>query len=128
MNVPPLSSYLRPEVVEALYKAASAEGVRAHVEEDPPKPVRSSLPNTLLAHGAGVGLGTLAGFGTSHLLNKAYQSAHEGKSIPNKYLGVALPVAMGGIGLAYSLARAHEAEEIRRARETAQHQPESSRR
>lgn len=130
MTIPTLFSYLPFEEAVALCKYAAGSEVEEGptVEPTPPPPPapaaeKPSILKTLGAHAAGFGLGTAGGFAGAALANKGYQYANGGKNIPLPYLLAAAPVVGGGLGLAYTLAKAHEQEELRRALTNTNHGP-----
>jgi len=109
MRAPTLFSYLSEEEGSALCKLA---------EEDSPAKRKMRAMGPLLAGVAGMGTGTLAGFGAVQLANKAYKH-FAGKNIPAAVLLAGAPIVGGGLGLAYNLAQAHQMEAMRRELEGA---------
>lgn len=93
---------MTPEAVEYLWKIASA----GTVEEASPK---TKLVNALKHTGA-LAVGTLAGAGLAYGADKAYSHYNPGKSIPNKYLLAALPVASVLSSMAYAHSKKKEQE------------------
>jgi hypothetical protein len=114
MRAPTLFSYLSPEEVGSLCKLA---------EEAAPKRSKLHALKPMLAGAAGMGVGTLAGVGASHLGNEVYKH-FKGHSIPSRALLAAAPVVGGGLGLAYNLAQAHQMEAIRRELEDRNDKPQ----
>lgn len=109
MNTPSIFAYL-PKHASAIWKLADAE------EQYPKNPVRHGAL-TVGAGLAGMGLGTLAGYGGSELLSKAFKGL-TGKKIPTAALHVPASIAGAGLGLAYQLYKAKEQEELHRAVES----------
>lgn len=98
-----LSDYLPAEEAAAIYKFAEAENGESKNK------LKSVLKGAL-----GMGVGTLAGFGASHLADKAYQH-YTGQPIPSKALLAAVPILGGGLWLAYNLAQTAQQKELDRA-------------
>jgi hypothetical protein len=103
MSTPTLFDYLPREAAEMLCKLAEGK--------EPPSAMKS-----MARAAAGMGVGTLAGIGLAHGIDKTYQH-FAGRRIPAEYLFAAAPVIGGGLGLAYNLAQAHQLEEMKRALE-----------
>jgi uncharacterized membrane protein YebE (DUF533 family) len=107
MSLPLMHEYLSFEHADVLLKTAGEKAKRVA------KTVGSGL--------AGMGLGYLAGGGAMRLADKIH-----GKPIPSSSVIGALPILGAASGLAYNLYKAQEAEEIRRALESSNHQPAGS--
>ena len=103
MKPPMLTQYLSPEEVQGICKLAS--------EERPDWGRRAKIVGAGLL---GMSAGTALGFGGMELANRAHMKAH-GTGIPSTALNIAVPVLGGAAGLAYSLYKAKEMEEIKRA-------------
>jgi hypothetical protein len=99
-----LFSYLPFEQAVALCKLAEAEE----------KPSRiGGLARSVGVPLLGMGAGTVAGFG----LGRAADQLHErvtGKKIPVAHLAKVAPLLGAGMGLAYSMYKAREAEDVNR--------------
>ena len=107
-----------PEVAVALLKMAAVQeppldtGDGAIDTEDRQLPVHPALHATkaILSGAAGTGVGMLAGYGAGSLAQKL-----TGNRIPASAATKAGPILGGAAGLAYSLYKNHESEEIARA-------------
>ncbi len=113
MKLPLITEYLSPAEVQGICKLASEEPAPAappplHEDGKPDWGRRAKIVGAGLL---GMGAGTAAGFGGMHLANKAFGPS----GIPHSALNVAVPVLGGAAGLAYSLYKAKEMEEIKRA-------------
>lgn len=104
-----MHEYMSPEHTELLLKTAEPE----HKAKRIAKTVGSGL--------AGMGLGYLTGAGAAHVADKAF-TKFQGRPIPSSAAMSALPALGAAGGLAYSLYKAQEMEEIRRALEDSNHQ------
>ncbi len=111
MSLPTLFSYLPEEVATQLCKFAEEES-------------RAEKISRTAARGlVGTGVGMLAGGGAAYGGGKLYEHL-SGKKVPSSSLYAIAPVLGAASGLAYSLYRANEMEEFRRALESAQHRPD----
>lgn len=87
-------------------------------EQEPVKKPWSHAAKTVGTGLAGLGVGTLAGYGASKGLQAALRS--KGVEVPDSLLTTkVLPLAGGGAGTAYALWKAKEMEELKRAVEGA---------
>ena len=111
MSVPSIFEYLPLEYARALVKLAE-EGESS----------TSRVLRPIVAGAAGLGVGTLAGMGAGHLANSAYKH-FSGKNIPSSHLMRAVPALGAGLGLAYSMAQAHQMEAVRDALKNTDHKP-----
>mgnify|MGYP001201137549 CR=1 FL=1 len=68
----------------------------------------------------GFGVGTAAGYGLAELGNKVFQ-ASTGKSLPSNLLVPAAGLVGAGLGLAYSMYKSKEQEELHDALKTHKH-------
>lgn len=96
-----IADFFAADLAPSLFKTAE--------EKKPSKAGR--IAKTVGSGLAGMGLGYLSGAGATHLADKAFGP------IPSSALMGAVPVLGAGAGLAYSLYKAHEQEEMRRALE-----------
>ena len=111
MSLPTLFEYLPYEQAAALTKLA--EDPHSTPAPTAPKAKKlPSIPGMIARNALGMGAGMGAGFGASMLAKKIYEKV-EGKPIPHGFLLPAASMVGGGLGLAYSLYRTHEQEEIR---------------
>ena len=113
MSCPTLFDYLDPELASVLLK--TAEELQ---QESKGKRIAKTVGAGLLGTGAGYLAGGLTSMGANALHKKVY-----GRPIASSALTTALPLLGAGAGMAYSLYKAHEAEEIRRALESNNNQP-----
>lgn len=132
MSIPTLFSYLPFEVAVSICKLAGNEAEEGPAVDPMPAPSpkppeaqkKPSILGTLAGHAAGMGVGTLVGYGAGELADRAYRFANPGQGgIPSSYHVAVGPVVGAGLGLAYTLAKAHEQEELRRALTNADHGP-----
>lgn len=100
-DLPCLISYLSPVVVAGLCKAAEAK-------KEEPKPDWAKRSRIVGAGLLGVGLGTASGYLAGKLVNHI-------QPISSPHLQIAAPLLGGAAGLAYSLYKAREMEELKRA-------------
>jgi len=100
-----LFSYLPLEQAVALCKLAGAEG------EKPSRigGIARSVGIPLL----GMGAGTVAGYGLGRAADQMHERA-TGKKIPVGHLAKVAPLLGAGMGLAYSMYKAREAEDVNR--------------
>ncbi len=111
MSFPSLFEYLSPADAAAIVKLASESAKKP--EESSARRIAKTVGTGLLGTGLGYGAGALS----SIALDKIYEKA-TGHRIPPSTLMAAVPVLGAGAGLAYSLYKAHEMEEMRRAIES----------
>jgi len=114
MRAPSLFSYLSREEGEAICKLA-----------EPKKPSRAL--GALKAVGLpllGFGGGAVAGFAGGQLADTISQKLL-GRPIPQSYLDSLTPALGAGLGLTYSLYKAHEMEDLRRALEGHSNKPDT---
>jgi hypothetical protein len=107
MKMPMLTEYLSPQEVQGICKIASAPP-----QGEPDWKQRAKIVGAGLL---GMSAGTALGFGGMELANRLHMKAHGGKGIPSSALNIAVPALGGAAGLAYSLYKAKEMEEIKRA-------------
>jgi len=111
MNFPSIFEYL-PEQARYLCKVAG---------EPEPKSSTTSALKTIGTGLLGFGTGSLAGAGGALLLDKWHEAA-TGKKIPLSTIHAAAPIIGGAAGLTYSIYKAREIEELRRAIENKSNQ------
>lgn len=109
MNLPTIYQYLSREKADVLVKNAGA----------------SKAIGTAIKGLAAFGLGSAAGAGSGLLISKAYQAA-TGKEIPTSLLLPASTLLGAGMGLAYSMYKTKELEEMQSALKARHHKPEGS--
>ena len=113
MSLPSMFDLLGEELASALLKTA---------EEKEPESKTKRVVKTVGSGLAGMGLGYLTGAGALHVADKLHNKLY-GSGIPSNALMPAVP-ALGALsGLAYTLYKAQEQEEIRRALEGTHDQP-----
>ncbi len=110
MRTPTLFEYLPFEAAVAITKLAEAKPIVS------PK---THMVKTVAQGLAGLGVGTFAGYGLGEVMNRVYKGV-EGKNIPHGALLPAASVLGGAMGLAYSLYKAKEQQELARAFEAIQ--------
>lgn len=111
MSLPSLFDYLPSEEAHAILKFAA-------VEEKPPPKFFATLAKGAL----GFGGGTILGFGASAAANQIHKKVY-GTPIPSSLLGPAATLVGGGMGIAYSLYKSKEQEDLRRAYEAYRNRP-----
>jgi hypothetical protein len=111
---PTLYELLPDEAADRLYKFAA--------EEAKPEGKAKRIAKTVGSGLAGIGLGTFAGGLAFEGGRRGYEKL-TGKSIPKGPLMTVLPALGAGAGLAYSIYKAQEQEEIRRALESQDNKP-----
>ena len=103
MSLPSVFDYLTREEVAGLAKVA-----------DPiTHPLRHAL-GTVAKGALGFGAGTLAGYGLGTLIGKTYRVS-TGKELPQEFMAPAGALLGAGMGMAYSLYKSRELEELQRA-------------
>jgi len=113
MSTPTLFSYLSPDVAASICKLAAEDSKAKRV-------ARTAVTGMM-----GLGLGTLAGGAAFQGARYGYEKSM-GKLLPQTPFAAVAPVLGGAAGLAYSLYKAHELEEIRRALESTDDKPGGS--
>lgn len=116
MSTPFLFSYLTAEDAEAICKLAAGE------KKNKAKEVAKIVGTGIL----GAGVGHLAGGLAVHAANKLHQKLYGTPIARSPSMGAVMPVLGAGAGLAYSLYKAKELEELRRALETNNNEPVGS--
>lgn len=111
MKSPLITEYLSAAEVQGICKLAAAEPP-APPQGDPDWKRRAKIVGAGLL---GMSAGTAMGFGGMELANRLHMRANGGHGIPHSTLGIAIPALGGAAGLAYSLYKAKEMEEIKRA-------------
>jgi hypothetical protein len=104
MSLPPIYSYLSLETALALIQPMHMEKTAA----------AGAAVRTVIKGLAGFGVGTAAGYGTAALANKVFHAA-TGEELPNHLLLPAASLLGAGMGLAYSMYKTKELEELQRA-------------
>lgn len=108
MKAPLLTEYLSPEEVRGICKLAAP----VQPEGEPDWKHRAKIVGAGLL---GMSAGTALGFGGMELANHIYKQTNGGHGIPHSALSIAVPALGGAAGMAYSLYKAKEMEEIKRA-------------
>jgi len=104
MRAPTLFSYLSLEQGEAICKLA-----------EPKKPSRAlEVAKAIGIPLAGYGIGGVTGFAAGQLADTISQKLL-GRPIPQPYLDAIAPAFGAGLSLTYSMYKAHEREDLRRA-------------
>lgn len=103
---------MRPTIFDYLPEADASAICKLAEEESPSK----KRIKAVLKGVAGMGLGTLAGAGAAHYIDKAHQH-FRGKPLSPSMLVSATPILGAGLGLAYNLAQAQQQKEMTRAGE-----------
>lgn len=104
MSTPTLFGYLPQDVAVTLCKLANREKT-------------IGMAKAMGTGAAGMAVGTAAGVGVGELVGRLYQHAYD-KPLPSSALQRVVPVLGAGLGLAYSLYKAHELEEMKRVLES----------
>jgi hypothetical protein len=105
VTFPLLTEYLSPAEVQGICKLASEH-------EAPDWKRRAKIVGAGLL---GMSAGTALGFGGMELANRLHMKANGGHGIPHSALNAIVPALGGAAGMAYSLYKAKEMEEIKRA-------------
>jgi hypothetical protein len=111
MTLPFIGNYL-PVEAEALFKFAAE---KAKEKKSP----TARMLATLGIGALGTGIGSVAGYGAGELANRFSQKVRN-QPISTSSLMTAAPIVGGAAGLAYSVYKAREMEELRRALEDRQ--------